>query len=72
MKTILKNDLYDGEKVVLFQDEIGLENRFSTIDEKTGKHTGNKKNSNTALIIALLGLLILAGLFIYQNIKEYE
>jgi hypothetical protein len=71
-KTILFDDSIQVSKVVLFDDELGHKTPESTIKEKAVNSTIEKDNSNTALIIALLGLIVLIGYFIYQNMNDNE
>lgn len=68
-KTVL---IDETKRIVLFDDEIGLENLESTIKEKVNDSISKKDHSNTALIIALVTLLILVGIFIYKNMQDNE
>ena len=71
-KTVLIDESEPIQKTVLFEDEIGLENLESTIKEKVSNSISKNDHSNTALIIALIGLLILVGIFIYKNMQDNE
>jgi hypothetical protein len=71
-KTILFDNSIPVSKVVLFDDEIGLKTPKLPNNKKATDSITEKDNSNTALIIALLGLIVLIGYFIYQNMNDNE
>ena len=68
-KQVLIDDI---ERIVLFDDSIGLKTPKSTNGKKTIPSTTKNNHANTALIIALLGLLVLIALFIYKNMQDNE